>query len=92
MNLLDFVVLIPVTIGVVQAIKMAVSHWVQKDIVKAFTPLTSIAVGIILAWLGKSIAGLSYSPDIYLLGILSGLSASGLFDNLTYGKKLLTGK
>ena len=92
MDLLDFAILVPVTVGVVQAIKMAASHWIVDDYVKSFTPLVSMLVAIGLAYLGNAVQGLGFTPDVYVMGIVGGLAASGLYEVGKKSKKILTGK
>ena len=67
-------VIVPVIIAVVQAIKL--TGWIQDH----FSPLLAIGVGIIIAWLGNT-HGPSLGSTI-LTGAVYGLMASGLYSGV----------
>lgn len=67
-------VIVPVIIAVVQAIKL--TGWIQDH----FSPLLAIGVGIIIAWLGNT-----HGPNLgstILTGAVYGLMASGLYSGV----------
>ncbi len=64
----SFLVLVPVVVGVVKAIKMA-------NLPSRWAPLASLVLGVVGAFL---IGDLSFASA--LQGIVVGLSASGLYD------------
>lgn len=65
----QFLVLVPVVLGIVQAIKLA-------GLPTRWAPLTSIGVGVLGAFL---IGGLTFGGSVILQGIIAGLSAAGLW-------------
>lgn len=75
--ILSFAVLVALTIGLVEVAKLALK------LPKNVCPALAVAIGLVLTIIG-------YETDLtslsYLMGIVVGLSASGLFDQ----KKLLS--
>lgn len=66
--MIDKIATIPATAGVVEVIKRT------EVIPDRFIPLLSLAVGILIELLLHS-----YSPEMILSGVVTGLSASGLY-------------
>lgn len=71
-------ILIPLCVGLVQVIKMT------KKVNIDYIPLTSLIVGIVLGMVFRNGNALDTS---LLIGIMVGLSASGLFD---FGKTAIS--
>lgn len=68
------IVIVPVIVAIVQAIKL--TGWIKDH----FAPLLSIAVGVLIGWLGDH-ANPDFSSMI-LGGVVYGLMASGLYSGV----------
>lgn len=82
--MLTFAILTAITIGLVQVIKK--SRMISTDRI----PLTAVIVGIVLNLLantGVIFASWSGFGEMIVIGVVIGLSASGLFDNRLLFKK-----
>lgn len=53
-----------------------------------YQPLVSILAGIVFIAVGSW----TISPELVISGIIAGAFTSGLFDNYTKGKEIITGK
>jgi len=71
----------PITAGIVQALKMA-------KLPSQFAPLTAIVVGMLVAFIGT---GFTFTPQIWLTGIVAGLVSQGLYSQVKEAKKIITG-
>lgn len=69
----QFVVLVPVVLGIVQAIKLA-------GLPTRWAPITAVLLGIAGAFL---IGGWVFSGAVALQGIIAGLSAAGLWSGVS---------
>lgn len=68
----QFLIAVPIVLGVVQAIKVA-------GLPTKWAPLTSIVLGIVAA---SVIGGWSFSGTIVVQGVIAGLSAAGLWSGV----------
>lgn len=66
-----FLALTPVVVGLVAVVKPFVTD--------RFAALASIAIGIVIAYLGALIVGIASWPVVVLGGLVLGLSAAGLY-------------
>ena len=81
-GLTSFVTLTALTSGIVQVIK-------KVGIEGKWLPLIAIFIGILLTFLGGVVEVTTLSV---LTGIAVGLSAVGLFENISKGKKVIGGE
>ncbi len=75
---------VAITGGLAQAIKMAFLSTKTQ-----YIPIISVALGVLVA---SIIAGGHFTPEIYITGIVGGLTASGLYDQIKRGIEIVKGE
>ena len=82
---LDFLLIakaVPIVAALVQAIKLLA-------VPSKFLPLISVFLGLAICFL---LASFTFTPLIWLSGIVAGLSASGLYDQIRKGVEMAKGE
>ena len=71
----------PITVGIVKALTMAKlpSNW---------APMVALAVGIAVAFAVTQ----SFTPTVWITGIIAALTSQGLYDQITKAKEVIAGK
>lgn len=68
--------IVPIIVGICLCVGYVVKHFVPTDIVNKFIPLIVAVLGVALnIWLN-----LSFTPEILLGGMASGLASTGLYE------------
>ena len=68
--------IVPIVVGICLCVGYVVKHFVPTDIVNKFIPLIVAVLGVALnVWLN-----LSFTPEILLGGMVSGLASTGLYE------------
>ncbi len=66
--------IVPIIVGICLCVGYVVKHFVPTDIVNKFIPLIVAVLGVALnIWLN-----LSFTPEVLLGGLVSGLASTGL--------------
>jgi len=75
-------VAIALTVGITTALEV-ITYLLEDKVNKKYYPLISVLVGIVLALLTLLVPEIHFDvsiPGLVLAGVMSGLSASGLYD------------
>lgn len=68
--------IVPIVVGICLCVGYVVKHFVPTDIVNKFIPLIVAVLGVALnIWLN-----LSFTPEVLLGGMVSGLASTGLYE------------
>ena len=81
LQLVAISIVAPITAGIVQALKIA-------KLPSDYAPLVALVVGMGVAIL---VTGFTFSPTVWLTGIVAGLVSQGLYDHIQKAKKIITG-
>lgn len=65
-----------VILGICLCVGYAIKHWIPSDKVNKYIPTIMAVLGVILAiWSYRA-----FTPDILLIGLISGLASTGLYE------------
>lgn len=68
--------IVPIVVGICLCVGYAVKHFVPTDIVNKFIPLIVAVLGVVLnIWIN-----MSFTPEVLLGGMASGLASTGLYE------------
>ncbi len=65
-----------VILGICLCVGYAIKHWIPSDKVNKYIPTIMAVLGVILAIWSYG----AFTPDILLIGLISGLASTGLYE------------
>lgn len=65
-----------VILGICLCVGYAIKHWIPSDKVNKYIPTIMAVLGVILAIWSYG----TFTPDILLIGLISGLASTGLYE------------
>ncbi|MBQ7429255.1 MAG: phage holin family protein [Butyrivibrio sp.] len=65
-----------VILGICLCVGYAIKHWIPSDKVNKYIPTIMAVLGVVLAIWSYG----TFTPDILLIGLISGLASTGLYE------------